>query len=63
MLEFVASLPLEDMTSGEATMNLSKIDDLQEVIHVSQLTTMTELADSLPGERQFKKMASKAKEK
>lgn len=63
MLEFLASLPLDDMTPGEATTNLSRIDDLQEFIHVSQLTTMTELAESLPGEKQFRKMAGKAKEK
>ena len=63
MLEFLASLPLDDMSASDATTNLSRIDDLHDLIHASQLATMTELADSLPGEKQFKKMASKAKEK
>ena len=63
VLEYLASLPLEDMTSMEATTHLSRIDDLHDVIHVSQLTTVTELANSLPGEKKFKKMAEKAKDK
>ena len=63
VLEFLASLPLEDMTAGEATTHLSRIDDLHDLVHISQLTTMTELASSLPGEKKFKKMAEKAKEK
>lgn len=63
VLEFLASLPLEEMSQAEATTNLSRIDDLHDLIHVSQLTTMTELANSLPGEKQFKKMAAKAQEK
>jgi hypothetical protein len=61
--EFLASLPLEDMMVSEATTHLSRIDDLHDLIHISQLTTMTELANSLPGERKFKRMAEKAKEK
>ena len=63
VLEFLASLPLEDMTAGEATTHLSRIDDLHDLVHISQLNTMTELANSLPGEKKFKKMAEKAKEK
>ena len=63
VLEFLASLPLEDMTPSEATSHLSRIDDLQDVIHITQLITTTELANSLPGEKKFKKMAEKAKEK
>ena len=62
-MEFLATLPLEDMSQKEASTNLSRIDDLHDRIHISQLDTVTELASSLPGEKQFKKMAGKAKEK
>ena len=62
-MEFLATLPLEDMSQKEASTNLNKIDDYHNCIHVSQQDTMTKLASSLPGEKQFKKMAGKAKEK
>ena len=63
MLEFLATLYLEDMSEEDASANLSKIEGFTDSIEVSQLTTITELANSLPPEKKFKKTAGNLKEK
>lgn len=63
VLEFLASLYLEDMSQEEASANLRKIEDFQDDIEESQLDTVTELANSLPAEKRFKKVAKNVKEK
>ena len=64
MLEYLATLYLEEMSHDEASVNLSKIEDFSDDIEQSQLDTIAELATSLPAERQFyKNLAGNVKEK
>ena len=63
MLEFLATLYLEEMSEEEASANLSKIEDFHTDVQETQLKTINELANSLPEERNFKKQAGNAEEK
>ena len=63
VLEFLATLYLEDMSEEDASTNLSKIEGFADGIEELQLTTVTELANSLPPEKHFKKTAQNLKEK
>ena len=64
MLEFLATLYLEDMSEEDTSATLSKIDDFTDSVESSQLTTISELANSLPAEKQlFKKTSATVKEK
>ena len=63
MLKFLATLYLEDMSKEDATATLSKIDEFTDSIEESQLTTITELANSLPPGKHFKKTATTLDEK
>ena len=63
MLEFLATLYLEDMSEEDATANLSKIEGFADSVEESQLTTLAELASSLTPEKKFKRTAGSLKEK
>ena len=63
VLEFLASLYLEEMSHEEASTNLRKIEEYQDDVEDSQLDTVTELANSLPAEKHFKKVTKTLKEK
>ena len=63
VLEFLATLYLEDMSEEDASANLSKIEGFTDSFEVSQLTTIAEIANSLPPEKHFKKTAGNLKEK
>ena len=64
VLEFLATLYLEDMSEEDASANLSKIEGFtSDGIEESQLATIAELASSLPSEKHFKKTAGNLKEK
>ena len=63
VLEFLATLYLEDVSEEDFSANLSKIEEFSDSIEVSQLTTITELANLLPVEKKFKKTAGTVKEK
>ena len=63
VLEFLATLYLEDMSEEDASVNLSKIEGFTDGVEVSQLTTIAELANSLPPEKHFKKTVGNLKKK
>ena len=63
MLEFLATLYLEEMSEEEASANLSRIEDFHDDVQESQLKTIDQLANSLPADRNFKKHAGTAEEK
>lgn len=63
VLEFLASLYLEEMSQEEASASFSKIEDFDDDIQDSQLETIAKLANSLPTEKHFKKVAENVKEK
>ena len=63
VLEFLASLYLEDMSEEEALANLRKIEDFEDDVEDGKLDTVTELANSLPTEKRFKKVVKTLKEK
>ena len=51
------------MSEEDASANLSKIEGFTDSIEEFQLTTVAELANSLPPEKHFKKTARNLKEK
>ena len=63
VLEYLASLYLEDMSEEEASTSLKKIEEFQEEAEATQMDTITELANSLPVEKHFKKVEGNVKEK
>ena len=63
VLEFLATLYLEDMSEEDASANLSKIEEFTDSFEESQLTTISELVNSLPPEKHFKKTARTLEEK
>ena len=63
VLEFLATLHLDEMSEEKASMNLSKIEEFRDDIQVSQLEAIAELAESLPAEKGVKKAAVDAEKK
>jgi hypothetical protein len=63
VLEFLASQPMESPSFKQANSLINKIEDFLCRVQPSQIHSLQEMVDALPGEKQFQRIVQKTMQK